>query len=261
MPRLSSWMPWLIATALVAQQPTEPKPAPPASAAARLEALQAERTKLMEDFIATAKAAEAKAKEAKSAGTPAPAMPSPPDWSPLIVKAKAAAADYAGTDDAVMFLLFVLQMGAKQDEVVDALDTLTDKHIAHKALVELGRMIPYLTSLVPNDKAKVFIERMATIPDANVRGWVTLARHQPTIETADRAGEAYRTARTELLAAAELVTDAGLKSEIRTAIDTREQFGIGNVAPDIEGQDLDGVAFKLSDYQGKVVFLDFWGDW
>jgi len=36
---------------------------------------------------------------------------------------------------------------------------------------------------------------------------------------------------------------------------------IGSVAPDIEGNDLDGVAFKLSDYRGKVVVLDFWGDW
>ena len=35
----------------------------------------------------------------------------------------------------------------------------------------------------------------------------------------------------------------------------------GMAAPDIEGQDLDGVAFKLSDYRGKVVMLDFWGDW
>ena len=32
-------------------------------------------------------------------------------------------------------------------------------------------------------------------------------------------------------------------------------------APEIEGNDLDGVAFKLSDYRGKVVVLDFWGDW
>jgi hypothetical protein len=40
-----------------------------------------------------------------------------------------------------------------------------------------------------------------------------------------------------------------------------EPFGKGTVAPDIEGVDLDGVAFKLSDYRGKVVFLDFWGDW
>ena len=30
---------------------------------------------------------------------------------------------------------------------------------------------------------------------------------------------------------------------------------------DIAGVDLDGVAFKLSDYKGKVIFLDFWGDW
>ena len=36
---------------------------------------------------------------------------------------------------------------------------------------------------------------------------------------------------------------------------------IGKVAPDIEGVDLDEVPFKLSDYRGKVVVLDFWGDW
>jgi len=40
-----------------------------------------------------------------------------------------------------------------------------------------------------------------------------------------------------------------------------ERLGIGKEAPDIEGVDLDGVAFKLSDYRGKVVVLDFWGDW
>jgi hypothetical protein len=33
---------------------------------------------------------------------------------------------------------------------------------------------------------------------------------------------------------------------------------VGKVAPDIEGQDQDGVPFKLSDYRGKVVLLDFW---
>ena len=36
---------------------------------------------------------------------------------------------------------------------------------------------------------------------------------------------------------------------------------IGNLAPEIEGEDLKGAAFKLSDYRGKVVVLDFWGDW
>jgi hypothetical protein len=32
-------------------------------------------------------------------------------------------------------------------------------------------------------------------------------------------------------------------------------------APEIAGEDLDGVPFCLSDYRGRVVVLDFWGDW
>lgn len=32
-------------------------------------------------------------------------------------------------------------------------------------------------------------------------------------------------------------------------------------APEIEGPDLDGVPFRLSDYRGKVVLLSFWGHW
>ena len=35
----------------------------------------------------------------------------------------------------------------------------------------------------------------------------------------------------------------------------------GKTAPDVTGEDLGGVPFKLSDYRGKVVMLDFWGDW
>jgi len=35
-------------------------------------------------------------------------------------------------------------------------------------------------------------------------------------------------------------------------------LAVGKVAPDIEGEDQDGKPFKLSDYRGKVVLLDFW---
>ena len=38
-------------------------------------------------------------------------------------------------------------------------------------------------------------------------------------------------------------------------------LAVAKVAPDIEGEDMDGVKFKLSDYRGKVVMIDFWGDW
>jgi thiol-disulfide isomerase/thioredoxin len=36
---------------------------------------------------------------------------------------------------------------------------------------------------------------------------------------------------------------------------------VGHVAPEIDGEDLDGKRMKLSDYRGKVVVLDFWADW
>ena len=36
---------------------------------------------------------------------------------------------------------------------------------------------------------------------------------------------------------------------------------VGKEAPDIKGPDLDGKEFKLSDYRGKVVLIDFWGNW
>lgn len=36
---------------------------------------------------------------------------------------------------------------------------------------------------------------------------------------------------------------------------------VGSVAPDIVGVDLEGVEFKLSDYKGQVIMLDFYGDW
>src|SRR5262245_4598692 len=38
-------------------------------------------------------------------------------------------------------------------------------------------------------------------------------------------------------------------------------LSVGKVAPDIEGVDQDGVKFKLSDYRGKVVLLDFWSEY
>ena len=40
-----------------------------------------------------------------------------------------------------------------------------------------------------------------------------------------------------------------------------ENLRPGKPAPEMEGKDLEGAAFKLSEYRGKVVLLDFWGFW
>jgi hypothetical protein len=51
------------------------------------------------------------------------------------------------------------------------------------------------------------------------------------------------------------------KAAARSSGPRVEGLRVGNLAPDIENEDLDGETFKLSDYRGKVVMLDFWGNW
>ena len=41
----------------------------------------------------------------------------------------------------------------------------------------------------------------------------------------------------------------------------KKNLSPGSTAMEIEAKDVEGVAFKLSDYKGKVVLLDFWGFW
>lgn len=40
-----------------------------------------------------------------------------------------------------------------------------------------------------------------------------------------------------------------------------EALAVGQTAPEILGADLDGEPLALSGFRGKVVVLDFWGDW
>jgi hypothetical protein len=47
----------------------------------------------------------------------------------------------------------------------------------------------------------------------------------------------------------------------RLEVPPRLEAPNGQPAPETAGEDLDGVPFRLSDYRGKVVLLDFWGDW
>ncbi len=58
-----------------------------------------------------------------------------------------------------------------------------------------------------------------------------------------------------------LFTMIFLQASTVIAVVPAKALNVGKVAPEIEAEDIDGVKFKLSDYRGKVVVLDFWGDW
>jgi thiol-disulfide isomerase/thioredoxin len=56
--------------------------------------------------------------------------------------------------------------------------------------------------------------------------------------------------------------DTGTLAErARPGLDELRNLGVGRVAPEIEGRDVDGRPFKLSDYRGRVVVLTFSGTW
>lgn len=57
-----------------------------------------------------------------------------------------------------------------------------------------------------------------------------------------------------------LVIGTILLAGCEPAIGPRSNY-IGKPAPEIVGSDMDGTPFRLSDYRGQVVMLDFWGDW
>lgn len=56
-------------------------------------------------------------------------------------------------------------------------------------------------------------------------------------------------------------TDQTLSHLANGALFEIDSLAIGMKVPEIEGEDIDGTEFKLSDYHGKVVVIDFWGDW
>ena len=248
----------LIAPA-IAQEHADPKPGKP-TAEARMSEIQAMQKKCIDDYRAAIKEAQEAAKNTKP-GAVMPAMPMRPDFGPIVDKAMAAAAEFAGTEHAVPFLVMVVQNGGDQKVARQALDVLLESHLDSDGLAKIASMAPYLSQILGEDAAGPALDKMQKSANGAVRGWATFARHKHDIDEAARDGDAYASAKLALEKGAEECADKRLAKEIRSAIDLREKFGAGNVAPDIAGVDLDGVAFKMSDYQGKVIFLDFWGDW
>jgi peroxiredoxin len=91
--------------------------------------------------------------------------------------------------------------------------------------------------------------------DWDVAGWPTLVVLDSKGIIAYRGHDGHRAT----AVAAKLVA----KLENGEAEEEPEDIGtaVGQIAPDISGVDLDGVSFNLYDYKGKVLMLDFWGDW
>jgi len=120
------------------------------------------------------------------------------------------------------------------------------------------------------DMLRQILDKAADKPKVKVAA--TFALGQLLASQADKAtdkaagdklaaeAEKFLTAAVELYPKNDKATErqrASAEGELRALRTLR----VGMVAPEITAPDLDKKEFKLSDYRGKVVMLDFWGNW
>lgn len=167
------------------------------------------------------------------------------------------------------FLLWIVEHPAAPDGphgaiALDAFRRLIAEYVGSIFLEGKGALLAEFTTRFPSEEGAALLARLEQESTReSVRSWARFTRIRPAIEDAPLESDAYLAARGEAqeLLDGEDPVDGWLRRTIEDAIGVRENFSLGAVAPDIVGVDLDGVPFKLSDYRGKVLFVDFWGDW
>ena len=140
-----------------------------------------------------------------------------------------------------------------------------------------GVMDALLENWINDDKIADVLQMLGYMPKATekkAKEYTDWILKQTTSESAKCAGEVMKLAKE----AGELIDPAKCKAMIAKLEAVQKKYGekakpfgidemieglkaIGAPAQEVSGKDLDGVDFKLSDYKGKVVLLDFWGYW
>ncbi|MFO1077013.1 MAG: hypothetical protein U1E73_04720 [Planctomycetota bacterium] len=260
MTRIAPWVAAALLLCPLVAQGSKP-PATDPAVKARLDELNTEYDKILADWQAAREQAAKAAEQAAAEGKPVPAMPMRPDFGPLAGKYIAAAKSFAG-EDAMQFLLRTLNCPLTPEQNREVFDMIFTDHLDGEAVNRLGSMLQYLDRIIDADYQKaVFAKIEKHGKNPTLLGWLEFTRRADVLRSNAPTSKEFLGTRDALRAAAENAGDKGLTREIESLIAEQEKFGTGMAAPDIAGKDLDGVDFKLSDYKGKVLFVDFWGDW
>jgi hypothetical protein len=152
--------------------------------------------------------------------------------------------------------------------VSEALDALLADHLASKTLGNVVASLRYSASVLGDETVLRFADELGRrTPLPEVRAEARFA-HAAVLAAGSVAGDPRRKQALAELAAlesefGELASSNG-RSHGENARGLRfelENLSIGQACPDFSAVDAEGVAFKLSDYKGKVVLIDFWGFW
>ncbi len=184
----------------------------------------------------------------------------PVDREVFAARALAKALQMAG-DEAVPLYCQAVIFGGRSLASRSALAAITASHMKSSQLWLLLENAMDLSRAVSKAEASSFLEVLiAGNPDPKVSAWAmywrSLQLHGPNAKPEEKLRSAYLQKQ-----AAQLSIGTALGAKIAAPRFLRERLQVGMTAPEIEGVDTDGTTFKLSDYLGKVVVLDYWGFW
>ncbi|MHC4938112.1 MAG: peroxiredoxin family protein [Planctomycetota bacterium] len=234
---------------VVPAAPIVEKPAEAAEdAAAELKNLVEEYNKAQQDFYNAYRKARAADPSVKYDPSGHPAK----DYKD---KFKALAEKMAGKDEAVE--AWLMYANCRGDRKLVA-DVLIRDHIKSPKMADALTMFRY----DPNGAA-TYEKIIAETPHHEVKGKATffLAQVKMRAGDGDGAEKLFLECQKEYADIPMWGGRTTIGKQAEGNLFEARNLVVGKVAPDIEGPDLDGVNFKLSDYRGKVIFLDFWGDW
>ena len=181
----------------------------------------------------------------------------------FVPRFQAAAAAQRGKEDAVPLLAWIVRHGGLGKPVVEALETLAAEHTKSLHLGPVLEILPHLATYLDTSACTTLLEGVlaaSSPPELHARALV--ARATLVVSRADGVDDKQlAAAAVDLEQARKLTKDGPLAAATQQVTAEPRGLQIGDRMPEIAGFDLDGVPFRLSDYRGKVVVLDFWGDW
>ncbi len=161
-----------------------------------------------------------------------------------------------GTETGARALLFIVsRLRPSADAARRNFNILLDDYIESPVMAEVAPVLGY--GIVPPAQAEQFLNRIleeCPVKDAKASALSQIAGMRLNAGQTDAAKEMFARLKSEF-------ADSPAAKAASGALFELENLQVGMTVPEIEATDQDGRAFKLSDYKGKVVVIDFWGFW